>query len=78
MRNSARKRAQNTSVKSRLHTLEKNFATLTSAGKKAEAGTALKSVISAYDKAAKTGVLRKATADRKKSRLTSRLNAVKA
>src|SRR5438034_2773021 len=42
MRNSARKRIQNTSAKSRLHTLEKNFATLATAGKKAEASTALK------------------------------------
>jgi small subunit ribosomal protein S20 len=78
MRNSARKRTQNTSAKSRLHTLEKSFATLATAGKKAEAGTALKLLVSAFDKAAKTGVIHKATADRKKSRLTTRLNGVKA
>jgi small subunit ribosomal protein S20 len=78
MRNSARKRIQNTSAKSRLHTLEKNFATLASAGKKAEASTALKTLVSAFDKAAKTGVLHKSTSDRKKSRLTLRLNKIKA
>ena len=34
MRNSARKRLQNRSVKSRLHTLEKNYLKLVTAGKK--------------------------------------------
>ena len=77
MRNSARKRAQNTSSKSRLHTLEKNFTTLSAAGKKTEAGAALKQLVSAYDKAAKTGVIHKSTSDRKKSRLTLQLNKIK-
>ncbi|MDB6028462.1 MAG: ribosomal protein [Verrucomicrobiales bacterium] len=78
MRNSARKRIQNTSTKSRLHTLEKSFATLATAGKKAEAATALKTLVSAFDKAAKTGVVPKGTSDRKKSRLTLRLSKIKA
>lgn len=78
MRNSARKRTQNTSTKSRLHTLEKSFATLATAGKKDEASAALKKLVSAFDKAAKTGVLHKGTADRKKSRFTTRLNKIKA
>jgi small subunit ribosomal protein S20 len=77
MRNSARKQAQNRSIKSRLHSLEKKCLALISAGKKAEATTALRAVISAFDKAAKTGVVHKAMADRKKSRLNLRLNSLK-
>jgi small subunit ribosomal protein S20 len=76
VRSNARKQAQNKSVKNRLHTLEKKFSTATGSGKKEEAATALKSLISAFDKAAKTGVVHKGTADRKKSRLTIQLNRV--
>ncbi len=77
MRNSARKRLHNRSIKSRLHSLEKNYLALVSAGKKDEAAQALRSVSSAFDKAAKTGVVHKSMASRKKSRLSSRLTAVK-
>jgi small subunit ribosomal protein S20 len=77
MRSSARKQAHNRSQKSRLHSLEKKFLVLVSAGKKPDAVTALRAVCSAFDKAAKTGVVHKATADRKKSRLNLRLNSVK-
>ncbi|HYG23003.1 MAG TPA: 30S ribosomal protein S20 [Verrucomicrobiae bacterium] len=75
MRSSARKNLQNRRVKSRLHTLEKNYLALVTAGKKEDAAKALRSVASAFDKAAKTGVVHKGTADRKKSRLSVRLNA---
>jgi small subunit ribosomal protein S20 len=74
MRNSARKKLQNRGVKTRLHNLEKNFRTLATAGKKTEAGDALKALVSAFDKAAKSGVVHRGTADRKKSRLTVQLN----
>lgn len=74
MRGNARKQLQNRSVKSRLHTLEKKFAELSSTGKKTEAATALKTLVSAFDKAAKSGVIHKGTASRKKSRLTLSLN----
>jgi small subunit ribosomal protein S20 len=74
MRSSARKQTQNKSVKNRLHTLEKKFKTLSAAGKKSEASEALKSLVSAFDKAAKTGVIHKGTADRKKSRFAVQLN----
>lgn len=74
IRNSARKQAQNKSVKSRLHTLEKRFTTLLAAGKKDEADRALRDVTSAFDKAAKTGVVHRGRADRKKSRLTGQFN----
>lgn len=77
MRNNARKRLQNRSIKSRLHSLEKKYLGLISAGKKEDAAAALREVASAFDKAAKTGVVHKSTANRKKSRLTVRLAGVK-
>ena len=72
MRNSARKNLQNRSVKSRLHTLEKDYLGLLGAGKKEDAAKALRTITSAFDKAAKSGVVHRATADRKKSRLALR------
>ena len=77
MRNSSRKRLQNRSVKSRLHTLERNYLKLVTAGKKDDAAKAYKDISSAFDKAAKTGVVHRATANRKKSRLALRLAAAK-
>jgi len=73
MRNSARKKAHNRSLKSRLHSLEKKYAQLLATGKKDEATQALRGLSSAYDKAAKTGVVHRATANRKKSRLALQL-----
>jgi small subunit ribosomal protein S20 len=77
VRNSARKHLQNRSVKSRLHTLEKSYLALLGAGKREDASTALRAVASAFDKAAKSGVVHRATADRKKSRLALRLARAK-
>ena len=77
MRNSARKNLHNRSIKSRIHTLEKNYLELLSGGKKDDAAKALRTLSSAYDKAAKSGVLHRATADRKKSRLALRLAKAK-
>ena len=77
MRNSARKQMQNRSVKSRLHTLEKSYLTLLGAGKREDAAKALQTVTSAFDKAAKSGVVHRSTADRKKSRLALRLARAK-
>ena len=77
MRNSARKHAQNRSIKSRLHSMEKRYLALVEASKKEEAATALRGISSAFDKAAKTGAIHRATADRKKSRLALRLAALK-
>lgn len=73
MRSNARKQAHNRSIKSRLHTLEKSYLQLLGAGKKDEAIKTLPSVTSAFDKAAKSGVIHRATADRKKSRLALHL-----
>ncbi len=77
MRNSARKHLRNRSAKSRLHSLEKRYLELLTAGKKDDAATALRQVSSAFDKAAKGGIIHRATADRKKSRLALRLAGAK-
>ena len=77
MRNSARKRLHNRSIKSSLHQLEKKYMALLAAGKKEDATASFKAVSSAFDKAAKTGVIHKSMASRKKSRLSARLNAIK-
>jgi small subunit ribosomal protein S20 len=77
MRSSARKQLRNRSVKSRLKSLEKRYTAALKAGKKDEAGTALRDTISAFDKAVKTGAIHRATANRKKSRLTNRLATLK-
>jgi len=73
MRNSARKQVQNRSIKSRLNTLEKGYLELITAGKKDEAAKTLRAISSAFDKAAKSGVVHSSTASRKKSRLALRL-----
>lgn len=77
MRSSAKKRSRNRSVKSRLHTLEKGYLELVTAGKKEEAAAAYRTITSAFDKAAKKGVVHRATVNRKKSRLAIRLGAAK-
>ena len=73
MRSSARKRLHNRSIKSQLHTLERGYLQLLSAGKKDDAAKAFQKISSSFDKAAKSGVVHRATADRKKSRLAVRL-----
>ena len=77
MRNSARKQLHNQSTRSRLKTLERSYQDILKAGKKNDATQALAQVISALDKAAKNGVIHKAKADRKKSRLALQFNRAK-
>lgn len=77
MRSSARKQEHNHSIKSRLKTLERQFLETMKAGKREEATSALRAAASGYDKAAKSGVIHAGTANRKKSRLSSRLAALK-
>ena len=77
MRNSARKQARNKASRSRLNSLEKNYLQLLSAGKKDDAAKAYQQVTSAFDKAAKTGVVHRSTANRKKSRLALQLAKLK-
>jgi small subunit ribosomal protein S20 len=77
MRNSARKNLRNRSIKSRIHTIETGYLELLSAGKKDAAAKQLRTLSSAYDKASKAGVVHRATADRKKSRLALALAKAK-
>ncbi len=77
MRNSARKKMHNRSVKTRLRSLEKGYQQLLQAGKKEDAAKAYQQLTSAIDKAAKVGVVHRATADRKKSRLAIQLTKTK-
>ena len=77
MRGNERKHQHNRSIKSNLRNVEKDYRALLTAGKKDEAKKALPGVHSIYDKAVKTGTITRATANRKKSRLTCALNGVK-
>ncbi len=77
MRNSARKNLRNRSTKSRLHTLEISYLEQLSAGKKEDAAKALRTLSSAFDKAAKAGIMHRSAANRKKSRLAVRLAKAK-
>lgn len=76
-RNSERKRLRNRSVKSSLKTLERSYETAVKGGKKSDAATAFQKLSSAYDKAAKRGTITASRANRKKSRLAQRVNALK-
>jgi len=77
VRNSARRAATNRRSKSRLKTLERRLEEALKTGKKDEASKALVAVTSAYDKAAKTGVVHKGKVDRKKSRLALSVKKLK-
>ena len=77
MRSSARRHQHNEGIKSRLKTLEKKHLALVKAGKKDEATVSLRALSSAFDKAAKAGVLHPNNAGRKKSRLTALLATLK-
>lgn len=74
MRNSAKKHSQNESIKRRLKSLETKFSEAIETGKREEASEAYAAVASALDKAAKSGVIHKSKASRKKSRLAVHLN----
>ena len=75
MRSNARKNLHNRSITSNLRGVEKDFRALVTGGKKAEAAKALAGIHSAYDKAVKSGVVSRPTANRKKSRLALSLAA---
>jgi small subunit ribosomal protein S20 len=77
MRSNERKHMHNRSIISHLRGLEKEFRGLITGGKKTEAAKALSGVHSAFDKAVKSGVVPRATANRKKSRLQLALSAAK-
>jgi small subunit ribosomal protein S20 len=69
MRNSARRSVHNSAMKSRLSTLERKLNATLGAGQKEAATANYRALVSALDKAAKTGVIHKSKANRKKSRL---------
>jgi small subunit ribosomal protein S20 len=77
MRGSARKHQRNSSIKSRLKTLEKAYLELVNSGKKDDAASTFRAVSSAFDKAAKAGVIHANNASRKKSRLSAHLVRMK-
>ena len=78
MRQSDRRHAHNRTISSRLKTLEKRYETFVAGGKRDDARKALSEVCSALDKAAKTGVIHRGKADRKKSRLAIHLAKARA
>ena len=69
-------RLRNRSSRSAMKTAVKKFLAVVASGKKAEAQAALPAVIGVLDKAAKKGVFHKNVADRTKSRLTLKVNAL--
>ena len=77
MRGNERKHQHNRAVKSSLRGVEKDYRALLVAGKKDEAAKALPGVHSSYDKAVKSKVISRATANRKKSRLATSLGRLK-
>jgi small subunit ribosomal protein S20 len=72
-----RKRLNNRSTLSHVRKAEKAFQAALATGKKADATKALSAISSAYDKAAKKNVVKRGTADRKKSRLAIQLAKLK-
>ncbi len=74
-RASLRRGAQNKSIKSRLHTLEKKFLAAVAAKKTEDMNALYRLLSSALDKAAKTKVIHRNNASRKKSRLSAHLKA---
>lgn len=78
LRQSKKRRARNIRQKEAFKDIIKNIQKLVLENKKKEAEKLLPKAYKAIDKAAKTGVIKKNTADRKKSRLTKLVNKIKA
>ena len=73
-----KKEANNKSVRSELKTMARQFAALCSEKQYDKAKVYAQSLFSKFDKAVKKGVVEENTANRKKSRLSKRLNLIKA
>jgi len=69
-----RKRLSNRTTLSRVRKAEKAYQAAVTAGKKDDAAKALRAAASAFDKAVKKGTIKRGMANRKKSRLTLKLN----
>lgn len=78
LRQSKKRRARNIRQKEAFKDIIKNIRKLVLENKKKEAEKLLPKAYKAIDKAAKAGVIKKNTADRKKSRLTKLVNKIKA
>jgi len=78
IRQSARHRVRNRVVRTTARTQVKNAGTLIAAGDAATAEKATLEAISALDKAAQKGIIKKNNAARRKSRLMKKLNALRA
>ena len=76
LRQDAKKRLHNRSIKATMATFEKKFLAAVESNDKDAAAELLKACISKFDKAAKKGIIKKNKADRKKSRLTIKLNSI--
>jgi small subunit ribosomal protein S20 len=76
LRGSLKKRVFNLRRKSAVHDSVKSVRELISAKKVDEAKTELSKAYKALDKAAKRGVIKKNTADRKKSRLAAAIKKI--
>jgi small subunit ribosomal protein S20 len=76
LRQNERIRSKNRSKKSRMWTLEKNFAKAVEAKDVAAATAAYSAVCSSLDKATKSHLIHANKADRKKSRLAAALNKI--
>lgn len=75
LRKSKTRYLKNSSTRSELKSLVKNYEKLLAAKKAQEAKEALRNIISKLDRAASKGVLKSNTASRKISRLMKRLSA---
>lgn len=69
-------RLRNRSTRSTLKTALKKFLIVVQGGSKTEAATQLPGIMGVVDKAAKKGILHKNAANRYKSRLTMKVNAL--
>lgn len=75
-RQSKRRAVRNQAAKSKVRTMEKKFLAAVAGGNADAASQAYRDVVSAYGKAANTGVVKRGTASRKQSRLRLKLNVV--
>jgi small subunit ribosomal protein S20 len=77
MRQSIKRNLRNVKAKDKFKDAVKEVKKLIAAGKKSDAVKAMENVMSSLDKAAKTHVIHKNTASRKKSRLAKAIAKIK-
>lgn len=78
LRKDHKRRERNQATVSKLRTLTKRIVVLLRAQKRDEASTLLRQVSSAYDRAARKGIIHRNTAARYKSRLTKSIKTAAA